>query len=312
MSTARSDSITVLTLPDPNGGGGGVVTIPTRTVTEVPIFGLSPVALAYNFGNSQVATEVVGALIGTGLRDSAVVDAQRWADLVAPVAPLTLDNPNELVVDGQVRFPVGPITLQPEDVGPYLQARVDGESDLARLYRQQLFWKAWLDAVAADGTPAAVPGELDSGIGRFVRSIAAGRRVIETFPVKPAAEGRFGDEEAFLPQPDDDAALMNRLVPFPVSPAPGARARLRLLDGTTDTSRAAKVAAALPPAGVQVVLIGNATSLDQETTTVRYAGAEFRDEARAVVDILGVGEVTEDTRPSEAADITVTLGADYG
>ncbi len=306
------DSITVLTLPNPGGGGGGVLLIPTRTVTEVPIFGESPVAIAYNFGDSQIATEVIGTLLGTGLGESAVVDATRWADLVAPVAPITIDNPNALTVDGEVRFPVGEIQLQATDVGPYLAARVDGETDLARLFRQQLFWSAWLDAVAANGTDAAVPGELDTGIGRFVRSLAAGERVISTLPVNPTPPGEYGDEEAFVPQPTKAADLVDRLVPFPVSPAPGARARLRLLNGTTDTSVAASVAADLPPAGVQVVLIGNAASLDHATTTVRYIGAEFRDEAQAVADILGVGEVTEDNRPSETADITVTLGADYG
>ena len=306
------DSITVLTLPDPGGGGGGVLMIPTRTVTEVPIFGESPVAIAYNFGDSQIATEVIGKLIGTGLGDSAVVDAARWADLVAPVAPITIDNPNALSVDGEVRFPVGQIQLQPADVGPYLEAKVDGETDLARLFRQQVFWSAWLDAVAANGTAAAVPGELDTGIGRFVRSLAAGQRSISTLPVKAAPPGEFGDEEAFVPQPAKDAELVDQLVPFPVSPAPGARARLRLLNGTPDTSVATTVAADLPPAGVQVVLIGNAASLDHATTTVRYIGAEFRDAALAVADILGVGEVTEDNRPSETADITVTLGADYG
>ncbi len=306
------DSITVLTLPNPGGGGGGVLLIPTRTVTEVPIFGESPVAIAYNFGDSQIATEVIGTLIGTGLGESAVVDATRWADLVAPVAPITIDNPNALTVDGEVRFPVGEIQLQAADVGPYLAAKVDGETDLARLFRQQVFWSAWLDAVAANGTDAAVPGELDTGIGRFVRSLAAGDHVISTLPVKPTPPGEYGDEEAFVPQPTKAAELVDQLVPFPVSPAPGARARLRLLNGTPDTSVAASVASELPPAGVQVVLIGNAASLDHQTTTVRYIGAEFRDEAQAVADILGVGEVTEDTRPSETADITVTLGADYG
>ena len=306
------DSVTVLTLPDPGGSGGGVLLIPTRTVTDVPIFGESPLAIAYNFGDSQIATEVVGTLLGTGLGESAVVDDTRWADLVAPVAPITIDNPNALSVDGELRFPVGEIQLQAADVGPYLTARVDGESDLARLFRQQVFWSAWLDAVKANGTTAAVPGELDTGIGRFVRALAAGQRVISTLPVQPTPAGEYGDEEAFVTQPAKAKALVDQLVPFPVSPAPGARARLRLLNGTPDTSVAASIAADLPAAGVQVVLIGNATSLDHETTTVRYIGAEFRDEAQAVADILGVGEVTEDNRPSETADITVTLGADYG
>jgi hypothetical protein len=107
-------------------------------------------------------------------------------------------------------------------------------------------------------------------------------------------------------------SLVARLIPFPVSPSPGARARARVLNGTPDTTLAASAASSLPPAGVEVIIVGNASSFDVEETTIAYFGDDFRDEAEAVADILGVGEVVEDERPSDAVDITVTLGADYG
>lgn len=305
------DSVTVLSLPDPDGGGG-VLMVPARTVRDLPVYGLAPIEIAYDLGDAQIETQAVGGLLGTAPGETAVVDAARWADLTAPVAPITVDNPNEIVVDGETVFAEGEIDLEAEDVGPYLEATVEGESDLARLFRHELFWRAWIDAVAEDGSPEAVPGELDSGIGRFVRTLAAGDVVVETLPVQEATEGRFGEEEAFVPRSDEIAELVDRLVPFPVSPAPGERARLRLLNGTPDTSVAATIAGLLPPAGVQVVIIGNAATTTVETTTVRYVDAGFRDEAEAVVDILGVGEAVEDPQPSDVADITVTLGADYG
>ena len=306
------DAITVLTLPDPDGGGGGVLLIPDRTVADIPAFGDIPVEAAYDLGNPEFGAQSVGELLGAGMLESEVVDAERWSDLVAPVAPITIDNPNELSEDGEVRFPIGEIELEADDVGPYLEADDAQGSDLARFARHQIFWEAWLEAIEDEGSPSAVPGELDSGIGRFVRSLADGEAVIETLPVRPVGDDRYGPAPAFFPDEDAIAELLTRLVPFPVSPAPGARARLRLQNGTTDTSVAASVAAELPPAGVEVVLIGNALSLDHDTTTVRYVGEQFRDEALAVVDILGVGEVVEESRPSDAADITVTLGADYG
>ena len=305
------DSIAVLTLPDPDGNGGGVILVPTRAVVDMPLFEVSPVEVAYDLGDDRVAAETVGLLLGAAIEGRAVIDDARWADLVAPVAPITIDNPNELLVDDEVRFPIGEIDLAPEDVGPYLAARVEGESDLARLFRHQLFWESWLQAIAADGSPAAVPGEIDTGIGRFVRTLAAGNSVIETLPVEPALPGAYGPEPAFLPDGDAVADLVYRLVPFPISPAPGVRARTRVLNGTADTTRAASIASDLTPVGLEIVLVGNASSFDVEQTTVRYFGAEFRDEAEAIVDLLGVGEVSEETRPSDAVDITVTLGADY-
>lgn len=306
------DAITVLTLPNPDGSGGGVLLVPDRTVVDLPTLGVTTIEAAYEFGDAQIEAQAVGDLLSTGMRETEVVDAARWADLVAPVAPITVDNPNELVVDGDVLFPIGEIELEADEVGAYLEADDAEGSDLARFARHETFWGAWLEAVAAAGTPEAVPGELDSGIGRFVRTLAGGTRVIETLPVQPAATDRHGEDPAFVPRGREVDELVARLVPFPTSPSPGTRARLRLLNGTPDTTVAASIASDLTPAGVSIVLIGNAASLDHEETTVRYLGDEFRSEALAVVDILGVGEVVEESRPSDAADITVTLGDDYG
>lgn len=306
----KLDAITVLTLP--GSGGGGVVLVPDRTVFEVPNLGVTTIEAAYQFGDAQIQAQAVGDLLGAAMREVEVMDAQRWADLAAPVAPITIDNPNELLIDGEVRFPIGELELEATDVGPYLEAHDAQRSDLARFARHENFWAAWLDAVAEAGTDAAVPGELDSGIGRFVRSIANGVQIIETLPVQPATPGRHGAEPAFVPRGDEIDDLVARVVPFPASPSPGARARVRLLNGTTDTTAATSVASELPPAGVEIVLIGNAGGLDVEETTVRYAGDQFRTEARAIVEILGTGSVVEESRPSDAVDITVTLGADYG
>lgn len=305
------DALTVLTLPDPVHGGGGVLLVPTRTVSEMPIFELNPIEVSYDLGNPDFQTEVVGDLLGTGIRESAILDAGRWADLVAPVSPIVVENPNEIEVDGEVRFPLGEIRLAAEEVGPYLEARIEGESDLARLFRHEVFWRAWLGAVAEAGSVSAVPGELETGLAPFVRALAAGATVIETLPVQPAPEGLYGDDPAFVPRFEEMEDLVQRLVSFPTSPRPGARARVRILNGTGDTSEAASIAASLPPAGVEVVVIGNALTLDVEQTTVSFFGEEFRDEAEEVVEILGVGRVVEETRPSDLADITVTLGADH-
>ena len=69
-------------------------------------------------GRADRDAQAVGGLIGTAPGETVVVDAARWADLTAPVAPIAIDNPNELVVDGEVRFAEGEIELEADDVGP--------------------------------------------------------------------------------------------------------------------------------------------------------------------------------------------------
>jgi len=305
------DSITVLTLPDAGRGGGGVVLVPTRTVDDLPLFGAAPLETPYDLGSTpQVQAEVVGDVLGVGIDEVVVVDAERWAGLVAPVAPLVLDNPADVEVDGDVLFEAGEVRLGPADVGPFLEARGDDESDLDRLYRHELLWRAWLDAVAAEGSADAVPGELESGLGRFVRALAAGAVDLETMPVDRGDDDP-GDEPTFVPDVDGIASMVARLVPFPRSPRPGVRQRVRVLNGTDDLEAARRLAPELPPLGLEVVIVGNAATLDHERTTIAYVGPEQQEAAEDVRALLGAGEVVVDPRPSDVVDITVTLGADH-
>lgn len=305
------DAITVLTLPDPETGGGGVVMVPTRVVDDLPLFGFSPLETAYDLGATpQVQAEVIGDLLGVAIDEVVVVDAERWAGLVAPVAPLVVDNPDDVRVDGDVAFAAGRLALAAEEVASYLEARGDEESDLARLFRHELLWRSWIEAVADAGGGEAVPGELESGLGRFVRSLAAGTVRLSTLPV----ERQAGDEEpepTYRPEVDEIEALVADLVPFPRSPRPGERARVRVLSGTTDLEASREVARLLPPVGAEVVIVGNAMRLDQATTTIAYVGPDHEETAEEIRDLLGVGEVIVDPRPSDVADITVTLGADH-
>lgn len=305
------EGITVLTLTDPGAGGGGVVFVPKRVVADLPVFETATIQVAHDLGSPELLASVVGDVLTAGIGELTVVDAERWAGLIAPVAPLEVENPDDLSVDGELRFPAGDLELEADDVGPFLAARARGESDLGRLFRHELFWEAWLDAVAAAGVPDAVPGELEGGIGRFVREIAAGQRTIGTLPVRTATLRGYEDELVFRPSTADVADLVARVVPFPGSPRPGARERVRILNGTADLEAAQRLAPALPPLGVEVAVVGNARSLDVATTTIAYVNPDHEDAAEAIRDLLGVGEVLIDPRPGDVADITVTLGVDH-
>ncbi|MEQ1785473.1 MAG: LytR C-terminal domain-containing protein [Acidimicrobiales bacterium] len=294
-------SATVLALHSGDVGGSVLLVSPDTRLS--PDEGAFPLAAVAAFGGSvEAVVPGLQDLLDVGLAEVAVVDDARWAELVAPVAPLTLDNP-----DAVGAFAAGPIALAADQVGPYLAARVEGESDLARLFRQQLFFEAWASAVAASTDPAAVPGEVESGIGRFVRGLAAGPREIATVPVVETVtpEGTAIDI-------DRDAAneLVSRLIPFPTASRPGGRVRVRLLDGTGDPQHVLTTAPLLAPAGAQIVVVGNADRFDYGASEIRYHDPTRKAAAEALREALGAGQVVDDPRQTDAFDVTIVLGPD--
>jgi hypothetical protein len=294
--------------------GGSVLLVPPAT--RVPLDEVAanqslvepvdhPVSLtdvAAFVGDPAAIRSPLQVVLGIGLTEVAVIDDARWAELVAPVAPLTIENP-----DAVGDFAAGTLSLEADQVGAYLSARKEGESDLARLYRQQLFFEAWASAVAASPDPAAVPGEVESGIGRFVRGLARGPRRVETLPVVETPEG-----EGTRTEVDPEAAnqLISTLVPFPTAGFPGGRVRVRLLDGTGDTEHVVTTAPRIVPAGSEIVVVGNAEAFDYSTTEIRYHHPSFKAAAQRLRDALGAGRLVDDPRQTDAFDVTIVLGTD--
>jgi LytR cell envelope-related transcriptional attenuator len=222
----------------------------------------------------------------------------------------------EVVVDGTIgNWAEGQVRLEPDEIGPFLAALADDESDLARLERQQTFWNAWLPLVASAGQNA-LPGEVGTGIGRFVRGIAGGEGGAAALPVTRdegddgtvrfrVDEGRLGD-------------FVSSTVPYPTAARPGARIRVRLLNGTPDSELTSLAARTLVAAGAEIVTAGNASSFDVTETRFVPAGDDQRF-ALWLQGNLGGGRVED--APSgqdglaggeDQIDVTVILGQDAG
>ncbi len=312
--------LSVLTL-GPGDVGGGVVLVPVHTLTGATArFGFDDLAGAFVVGGLDGLRQATANVVGTSLSEAVMVDDERWTELVAPVAPVEVANP-DTVLDpdapegGGPAFPAGPLPIDASEVGRYLRLQNPGESALALLARQQLFWEGWLDAIgrAGDGA-AAVPGEGGGGLARFVRGLGAAGPVIETLPVRQASPsspvGGTGDAvEAFDPVEADVSELMARLVPFPTAANPGDRLRLRVLDGTGSDGAALVAARRLVLGGAEIVVVGNADRFDHATTEVRYP-VELEDRARDVVESLGAGELVPQRAGSDTVDLTVVVGGD--
>ena len=250
----------------------------------------------------------VADLLAVAIPEHLEVDDARWASLVAPVAPVELQLSRTV---GKWR--AGDVSLAAADVGPFLRARTAGEPETERIDRQADFWTAWLPLVRAAGVDA-LPGEADVGIGRFVAGLAEGSPSIVPLPGEVSGGGG-ARREAFVPHGERLAELMVRAVPYPVSPSPGRRVRVRLLNGTPDPALTGTAARRLVRGGAEITIAGNAASFDETETLMLYRSADLRDEALWLAAGLGGARVERDPAAASGAtddeiDVTVILGAD--
>ena len=316
-------SVAVLAI-ESSDDGGAVIIVPASTLTRVnpPVDPASdttaraagqsgePPTMAdvYREGGADGVVAAVADLLAIALPEHLEVDDSRWASLVAPVAPVELQLTKRV---GDWR--AGDVSLAAEDVGPFLRARAASESEAERIDRQADFWTAWLPLVRDAGTDA-LPGEVDVGIGRFVRSLADGSPSIVPIPGE-AAGGDGQAPETFVPHDERLAELVVRAVPYPTSPSPGGRVRVRLLNGTTDPELTSAAASRLVRGGAEITIAGNAPTFDETETLMLYGRADQRDKALWLAAGFGDVQIEPDPAASDEAtddeiDVTVILGAD--
>ncbi len=263
---------------------------------------------AYKAGGEAGLKTTVESLLGSGIGDVTVMNGRNWQDLVTPVGPLSFDNPDNVIVNGALLFPQGSTTVEPSQVGAFLFSRNWLEDDTNRLLRQQQFWKAWLAKVEASHSAGAVPGEVNSGIGHFVRTLAGERVDYEIYPVKVQALSN-AYAGVYLPLPQA-ATVVAQLIPFPTSVTPGLRPRIRVLDGTGRLDHGLAAARNLAADGAQVDSIGNAEAFRQPRTQFIVASEAKRAAAQKLATAFGLGTVVVNAEADDSVDVTVVLGSD--
>jgi hypothetical protein len=118
--------------------------------------------------------------------------------------------------------------------------------------------------------------------------------------------------EIYQPKREEIAALVSRTLAGAVPPAADqGRTKVEVLNGTGRIGVAQKVASLLVPAGLQVVLAGNADNFSHDKTDVIFYDETMEAKARDVVRILGVGRLLLNRFTSGVADITVIVGKDF-
>jgi LytR cell envelope-related transcriptional attenuator/LytR_cpsA_psr family len=310
--------VTLLTRPSQQGGGN-IVFLPVGTVMQVPLPGDAGVlertlAQIYAEGGAAALEQRVESLLGAGVGEVIEVPIDQWASLVEPVAPLTVQNPTAVsytdAAGNSHAFAGGTIQLAAADVGFYLQAKSEEETDTVRITRHEAFWRAWFRALdQADDN--AVPGEGDTGIGAFVRGLTHGPRSMTTLPAAPVPLPGvpLADSDLFRPNALSIVSMVPDLIPFPVGVG---RLRTRLVDGVGgDDQLLPTTAHLLVQAGSEISVIANAEQFGVEETQVVYFRPEQRERAQRLLDALGTGTLVRDSGISDNVDVVVILGQDY-
>jgi hypothetical protein len=289
--------------------GGSVVFIPLDTELDRPAFYIKKVRDAYQPGQLGNVTGATERLLYMSFTETIEINDTRWQELIEPVAPLTITNPDE-VQFGDATFGAGQLDLAAADVGPYLQATSNNEQDeLDRMNRHRLVWEAWIGKVAASGRPDAIPGEIDTGIGKFVSTLAQGEPTFETLPVTPLPKVD-GGPQTFLPEVANINDVVTQAVPFPFSSGPGERYTVRLLNGVKGEFLPTTVTDPLVANMAQIDIMGNASKFEQETTLIEYYKADDRESAEKARAALGGGEIKLREGVVESYALTITVGAD--
>ncbi len=304
--TGELSTVDLLALTSPKLGN--IILIPVDTQVEVNGT-YETLVDAYRAGGAPALQTATETLIGAGIDQVTVANSKNWQDLVTPAGSLTFTNPDNVIVNGSMEFPQGSLTLTPDRVGAFLFGRNWAEDDTNRLLRQQEFWKSWLAKIAASPSPGVIPGEVDTGIGQFLHTLAHQPVQYNVLPVSVHALAKAYAGVYLIQQPDA-STVINAAIPFPTAAPPGSRPRTRVLDGTGQLDHGLVAAHNLAVAGAQIDSIGNAESFHDAHTEFIVANAGERAAAQKLRDAFGVGVVVVNGSADDTIDLTVVLGAD--
>lgn len=269
-------------------------------------------------GGIDVLQVRLGADLTFGTTDTITVPASAIERLATSVGPLDVNLPDAVLQDdgaggSVVRYPAGPLTLQPGEVMEFLSVQGKGEAELNRSLRLSQVWAALLgDGAATAATSSTSPADATDDLSTFqevLTDVADSQVSVQLLPTNEVP--LFITPPKSLDQVDRQAmsAWVPKYVPFPISAYPGQRATVNLLNGTTSADAIKAVAPKVVASGGEIALTGNADSFDVATSTVQYRGPGAKAAAAAIAAQLGL-TATESTATTDRVDVTVVVGKD--
>ncbi|CAN5698428.1 hypothetical protein BH10ACT3_BH10ACT3_09840 [soil metagenome] len=249
--------------------------------------------------------------------DAVTVPGTVIEQLATEVGPITVNLADNVIVPNDaggsmVKYPSGPLTLQPSQIMEFLSVRGAGEAELNRALRLSKVWDALLAGVKAKGGGVDLPGGSSDDLALFsdiVDDLNASEVSVQLLPTN---EVPLDVSPAFSIDRIDQRAMTTwvpEYVPFPTSAYPGQRATVDLLNGTTNPDAIKTIAPKVVGAGGEISLTGNAESFDIATSRVEYADKDAKPQAEAIAAALGL-TATRSTDGLGDVDVTVVVGKD--
>lgn len=320
----------VILVAGEGGSGGTVIPLPrdmsvpgsTGLVPPVRVEDLRTLEQVFADGGVEELRSRLGEALTFGFSSASVAGPEEFEALARMAGPISITSPDNLLElrpdeSEVVRWRAGPVTLQPEEVLPFLSFGGSNESVPNQEVRHEEVWRALLGALEGRGprelAAAGEPGDGEAGttspgLAALLGEVLSGDVLYESVPLTPTrVPGTI-----YIVYPPDAAALpafVTRTIPSPASGVPGQRARVRVLAGTRDEVAVAAAVPRVVAAGGEVTLMGNAESFDEQTTRVEYVVPEARAAAEAIAAALGT---TATRSPEEVAnvDVDVVVGRD--
>ncbi len=324
--TAEDGSLaSVLVVSTPVSGSAATVSVLPASMAMGPGTAASyaPIGAVFEDGGLDELRTDVGVGLTFGFSSAEQITSGTLKALAGLAGPLTvnnidnlIDSPNRGTLEQDpsaevVRYRAGEVVLQPDEVAGFLSFAGVGESPDRQMLRQQAVWEQLLTALRGKDLDQLVAADDDKGAAAVADLLAevGGREVTyEPVPVMPTlVPGTIF--KAYVPDPAALPTFVARVVPFPTAATPGQRARVELLNGTTNADAALLVAPKVVAAGGEISLLGNADSFDKTVTTVEYLAPEAREAADEIATALGV-KASSATAGSGGVDVRVVVGAD--
>lgn len=311
LAHVREDGATtfaVLLATDPDTGDTSALQVPANVEAQVPSLGLQLLRDVTRLGDAALLPLTVANLTGLRIDEALVLDTPKLNAALAAAGPVavTLRNPVRYEYGTVVRkYPEGPQTLAPDDLGILLVAMpAGGERDHLEAARSALLgWTARLaDPAAADALRAAVPSLAP------IITASIGTVDSTTLPVTPAG---VGDEERFALDAERAEALVAERFASARLGGDGERVRVEVRNGTGGVAVSRQVAELVIPTGATVTLTGNVPGFGVPRSEVLYYRDRDAAAARAVAAALAITRVRESSQNVTAVEVSVIIGADF-
>ncbi|MGI9606825.1 MAG: hypothetical protein ACR2P0_11865 [Acidimicrobiales bacterium] len=305
---AELRGLSVLAAADGNRGGT-LLTIPASFVP----FESSP-SLDETFATEgfDMVVEQVRDSLGIGFGEVVVLDAASWTNLMTADLPLELALRESLVQEGEagvddVLLEAGSRSYSLDEVALIAGHRNPDEPTLTVARRQQEIWRSWISRTASSIERPEL-FQVGEGFVELIGALASGETSYRTIPAESIA-GDTAGATSYVADHDAIADLIAAVVPFPLSPTPGSRADVMLLDGVGGAFDQNAVLHSIVRAGGQVAILGNA-DVALDATLVQVHNEDATAVGQAIAEELGTGLPVLVPLEEATVSITVTVGAD--